>query len=518
MTQFQFNLAPERKIWSVTELTAHIRDQFARHFSNIWVEGEISNCKEAQSGHFYFTLKDDKAQVRCISFRNQFRLMKFRPEDGLHVTVRGGISVYEPRGEYQIYVEHIEPVGLGALQLAFEQLKRRLEAEGLFDEARKKTLPLLPRRIGLITSPHGDAVNDLIRILRRRFQGVCITLFPVRVQGQGAAAEIVEAISFFNQKRLVDVLIVARGGGSLEDLCAFNEENVARAIAASKIAIVSGIGHEADFTIADFVSDVRASTPSAAAELVVQTRREFDKHIADLWQSLAQRMSYALLHYKHRVQELSGHRGFRRPADLLLQARQRTDDLSGELAQRLRGRLELARRRFTIAKTRIDSFDLRSRTFSARLRLEKRTGELALRVAQRIRLKRERPEELSKRLAQKIQGPLARCRERFTVVRTRVRRFDFPGKIAEAHVRFERRFGDLHLQAERILRGKREGLDKLRLQLEERSPLRLLERGFAIAYDQAGHVLRSSDQVSVGDSVSIRLSHGILTTEVKKKS
>ena len=280
MTQFQFNLAPERKVWSVSELTARIRDLLAVEFPDIWVEGEISNCHASQSGHLYFTLKDARAQVRCVCFRNQFRLLKFRPEDGLHVTVRGSVSVYEPRGEYQIYVEHIEPVGLGALQLAFEQLKKRLEAGGLFDPARKKPLPVLPRRIGLVTSPRGAAVRDVVRILRRRFPNVHLILYPVRVQGEGAARDIVEAIGFFNRKQMVDVIILARGGGSLEDLWAFNEESVARAIAAATIPIISGVGHETDFTIADFVADLRASTPSAAAEIVVRTRQEFDHHLA----------------------------------------------------------------------------------------------------------------------------------------------------------------------------------------------------------------------------------------------
>lgn len=204
MTQFQFNLVPGRKVWSVTDLTARIRDLLAAEFTDIWVEGEISNCHEAQSGHLYFTLKDARAQVRCVCFRNQFRLLKFRPEDGLHVTLRGSISVYEPRGEYQIYVEHIEPVGLGALQLAFEQLKKRLAAEGLFDPARKKPLPVLPQRIGLVTSPRGAAVRDVVRILRRRFPNVHLILYPVRVQGEGAANDIVEAVRFFNAKQLVE--------------------------------------------------------------------------------------------------------------------------------------------------------------------------------------------------------------------------------------------------------------------------------------------------------------------------
>src|SRR5712692_5886205 len=450
MSQLQFNLMPERRAFTVTELTARIRDLFARNFTDIWVTGEISNCHEAQSGHIYCTLKDERAQVRCVCFKNQLRTMKFRPEDGLYVTVRGSISVYESRGEYQIYIEHIEPVGLGALQLAFEQLKKRLEAEGLFAANRKKPLPLLPSRIGLITSPSGAAVRDVVRILRRRFRNVHLTVYPVRVQGEGAAKEIVRAVQFFNRRLLVDVLILARGGGSLEDLWAFNEEEVARAIAASQIPVISGVGHETDFTIADFVADVRASTPSAAAELVVQTRREFDKHIADLRETLSGLIRYRLVEISRRVHELSDRRGFRRPLDLLRQQRQRADEMTSRLALGLRARLEQSRKRFNAAHLRIVSFDFRVKIAAFRLRLEKRAAELGLRI-------------------------------------------------------------------ERLLRRKRDRLEKLFLQLQERSPLRVLERGYAIATDAAGNVLCSADQVQLGDSVSLQLHRGRLTTEVKKK-
>src|SRR5258706_2844876 len=229
MSQLLFNLQPTRRVLTVSELTAKIRDLLAKTFTDITVQGEISNCREAQSGHIYFTLKDDRAQVRCVFFKQQQRGIKFRPEDGLQMTVRGSISVYESRGEYQIYVENLEPIGLGALQLAFEQLKKRLEAEGLFDPARKKPLPLLPSRIGIITSPRGAAVRDVVRILTRRFPNVHLTVYPVRVQGEGSAEEIVKALKFFNARKLVDVLIVARGGGSPGDFLTFNEENVAAA-------------------------------------------------------------------------------------------------------------------------------------------------------------------------------------------------------------------------------------------------------------------------------------------------
>jgi exodeoxyribonuclease VII large subunit len=448
--QLTFNLMPDRKTWTVSELTARIRDLLAKNFTDIWVVGEISNCREAQSGHIYFTLKDDRAQVRCVFFKQQQRGIKFRPEDGLQMTVRGSISVYETRGEYQIYVENLEPVGLGALQLAFEQLKKRLEAEGLFAAERKKPLPLLPSRIGLITSPRGAAVRDVVRILRRRFPNVHLTVYPVRVQGEGAAGEIVKALKFFNLKKFVDVLILARGGGSMEDLWAFNEEPVARAIAVSAIPVISGVGHETDFTIADFVADVRASTPSAAAELVVQTRREFDKHIADLRETLASQIRYRLLELSRRVHELSARRGFRRPLDLLRQQRQRADEMTSRLALGLRAQLEKSRKRFTAAHLRIMSFDFRSKIAAFRLRLEKRSADLSVR-------------------------------------------------------------------AERLLRAKRERLARLALQLEERSPLRVLERGYAIATDAAGNVLRDAAQVSLGDSVAVQLHRGRLTTEVKKK-
>ncbi|MGH8276944.1 MAG: exodeoxyribonuclease VII large subunit, partial [Steroidobacteraceae bacterium] len=438
MTQLTLNLMPERKVWTVSELTAKIRDLLAKNFTNISVQGEISNCREAQSGHIYFTLKDDRSQVRCVFFKQQQRGIKFRPEDGLQMTVRGSISVYEARGEYQIYVESLDPVGLGALQLAFEQLKKRLETEGLFAAQRKKPLPLLPNRIGVITSPRGAAVRDIVRILTRRFHNVHLTVYPVRVQGEGAAVEIVKALKYFNQKNLADVLILARGGGSMEDLWAFNEEIVARAIAASEIPVISGVGHETDFTIADFVADMRASTPSAAAELVVQTRREFDKHIADLRETLAGLIRYRLLESSRRVHELSARRGFRRPLDLLRQQRQRADEMTSRLALGLRARLEQSRKRFTAAHLRIVSFDFRVKISAFRLRLEKRAADLGLR-------------------------------------------------------------------AERLLRSKRDRWQRLSLQLQERSPLRVLERGYAIATDAAGTLLRDANQVALGDSVSIQL-------------
>ena len=437
-------------MYTVSDLTARIRELLARNFTDVSVQGEISNCRPATSGHIYFTLKDERAQVRCVLFKQQQRGMKFRPEDGLKVTVRGSVSVYEARGEYQIYVEAVEPMGRGALQVAFEQLKKKLDAEGLFDPARKKALPLLPSRIGLITSPAGAAVRDVVRILKRRFPNVHLSLFPVRVQGQGAAEEIVQALAHFNRKRSADVILMVRGGGSIEDLWAFNEEKVARAIASSVIPVISGVGHETDFTIADFVADVRASTPSAAAELVVQTRREFDKHVADLRESLESLVRYRLLELSRRVHELAGRRGFRRPLDLLRQRRQRADELTSRLALGLRARLELSRKRLTTAHLRIARFDFRAKVAALRLRLEKQSHDLSARADRLVRLKQERWQRLT-------------------------------------------------------------------LQMQERSPLKVLERGYAIATDTAGVALRDVNQVLVGAEVRIQLHRGRLTTEVKNK-
>jgi len=450
MDQLRFNLQPERRVYTVSDLTARIRELLARNFTDVSVQGEISNCRPATSGHIYFTLKDERAQVRCVLFKQQQRGMKFRPEDGLKVTVRGSVSVYEARGEYQIYVEAVEPMGRGELQVAFEQLKKKLDAEGLFDPARKKALPLLPSRIGLITSPAGAAVRDVVRILKRRFPNVHLSLFPVRVQGQGAAEEIVQALAHFNRKRSADVILMVRGGGSIEDLWAFNEEKVARAIASSVIPVISGVGHETDFTIADFVADVRASTPSAAAELVVQTRREFDKHVADLRESLESLVRYRLLELSRRVHELAGRRGFRRPLDLLRQRRQRADELTSRLALGLRARLELSRKRLTTAHLRIARFDFRAKVAALRLRLEKQSHDLSARADRLVRLKQERWQRLT-------------------------------------------------------------------LQMQERSPLKVLERGYAIATDTAGVALRDVNQVLVGAEVRIQLHRGRLTTEVKNK-
>src|SRR6476646_9926505 len=266
---------PPRRVVTVSELTNAIRDLLETGFGDIWVEGELSNCRLWNTGHLYFTLKDGSAQIRGVIFRTALRYLKFKPADGLRVVARGKISVYEPKGEYQIVCEHLEPQGFGALQLAFEQLKKRLQGEGLFDAARKRPLPSLPRKIGIVTSLDGAAVRDIIKVLRRRYPNAQIVIRPARVQGEGAALDIARGLRAITRVRGVDVVIVGRGGGSIEDLWAFNEEVVARAIANCPVPVISAVGHETDTTIADFVADRRAPTPSAAAEIVVAAKDEF---------------------------------------------------------------------------------------------------------------------------------------------------------------------------------------------------------------------------------------------------
>ncbi|MGA2991487.1 MAG: exodeoxyribonuclease VII large subunit, partial [Candidatus Korobacteraceae bacterium] len=279
---FDFQSLPERRIWKLAELLSELRTRLERDYTDVWVEGEISNFRPAASGHLYFTLKDGEAQLRVVFFRMQARLLRFRPENGLSVIARGRLSIYEERGELQMIGEHLEPVGVGALQLAFEQLKKKLAAEGLFDKDRKKPIPGLPRRIGVVTSAQGAALQDILNILRRRHESLPVLIYPAQVKGEAAAREVSAGVRYFNRSRQVDVIVIARGGGSFEDLAAFNDEALARAIAASSLPVISAIGHETDFTICDFVADLRAPTPSAAAELVVRSKYELEQRLSGL--------------------------------------------------------------------------------------------------------------------------------------------------------------------------------------------------------------------------------------------
>jgi len=343
------------RIYSVSELTAELKALLENTFTGVWVEGEISNFKHHTSGHMYFTLKDDRGQLRAVMFRGSNRGLQFRPEDGLAVIVFGNVTIYEPRGEYQVYVEYMEPKGLGALQLAFEQLKTRLEAEGLFDLARKRPIPLLPKKIGLVTSPSGAAIRDILQIIHRRFANVQVLVFPVRVQGEGAAAEIVEGIEFLNKRGDIDVLIVARGGGSIEDLWAFNEEVVARAIYASQTPVISAVGHETDFTIADFVADVRAPTPSAAAELVISRKAELMQRVDDLFSRLVSHMRYRAERSGERLRSLERHLRLLSPLERVKRQRERLREGVLALQSSMSHRLALWRGELRTAAARLDS-------------------------------------------------------------------------------------------------------------------------------------------------------------------
>src|SRR5580658_2557434 len=272
MEQIALNWEPVRRAYTVSELTGELRGLLLEHFTDIWVSGEISGTKLAASGHYYFTLKDQTAQIRSVCYKMTARYLKFKPQDGIAVLARGRLDVYDARGELQLVVDSLEPQGHGALQFAFEQLKQKLAAEGLFDAARKRALPALPERIGVVTSPTGAVIRDILEILERRCPGRHIRLYPAQVQGEGAGEQIAAGVDYFSQSGWAEVVIVARGGGSMEDLWAFNEERLARAIAECAVPVISAVGHETDFTIADFVADLRAPTPSAAAELVIATR------------------------------------------------------------------------------------------------------------------------------------------------------------------------------------------------------------------------------------------------------
>ncbi len=357
MTQGLLSFAPERKIFTVSELSLEIKNLLEKKFPDVWVTGEVSNYRGATSGHLYFTLKDASAQIRAVCFRNQARYLKFKPQDGISVIARGHLSVYEARGEYQLYVDYLEPAGIGALQLAFEQLKQKLAAEGLFDPARKKPLPVLPRAIGVVTSPTGAVVRDILRILKRRFRNMNVTVYPVKVQGEGAAEEIAEGIGYFSKHPIVDVLIVARGGGSLEDLWAFNEEVVARAIAASQIPVISAVGHETDFTIADFVADLRAPTPSAAAELVVHRKQDFADELRERARRMGQVMRLKLSEAREQFTALRMHHVFQTIRTRLGERAQRVDDCVVELNRLMRNILHDVRQEWLVASSGILHYD-----------------------------------------------------------------------------------------------------------------------------------------------------------------
>jgi exodeoxyribonuclease VII large subunit len=376
MVSRKWFMEEERQIYTVSEITRNIKFILEEQFSHIWVEGEVSNLRAPSSGHLYFTLKDESAELRVAMFRNRSQYLKFRLDNGLSVIASGVVTVYERKGEYQLIVEELEPRGRGALHLAFEQLKKKLYEEGLFDEKYKQPLPMLPLKIGVVTSPTGAAVKDMINIIHRRFSNIQILLNPVKVQGPGAAEEIAEALDEFNRTREVDVIIIGRGGGSLEDLWAFNEEVVARAIYRSSIPVVSAVGHEVDYTISDFVADLRAPTPSAAAELVVPMKEELKVKIEILDARLKSSLINTISLFKERLRIVTERYVLRQPQNIIRQLAQRIDELDRRLPVGATHALRISRERLSSSLGKLESLNplsILNRGYSLSLRLPQKT-------------------------------------------------------------------------------------------------------------------------------------------------
>jgi exodeoxyribonuclease VII large subunit len=450
LEQLGFSFQPQRRIFSVSDLVGTVRTALEREYTDVWIGGEISNYRPADSGHLYFTLKDGEAQLRVVMFRTQARLLRFRPDNGMEVVARGRVTIYESRGELQLIAEYLEPKGAGALQIAFEQLKAKLAAEGLFEQSRKRSIPILPRSIGVITSPRGAAIHDMLNVLRRRHATARLLIYPAQVQGESAAGEVASGIRYFNKSGKVDVIVIARGGGSLEDLAAFNNEALARVIASSELPIISAIGHETDFTIADFVSDMRAATPSAAAEMVISARQQLEEQIGSLTRRLEHGIRYRLMLNRQRFQELGEHRAVLRMSDAIRRREQRLDELSTRLVGLEKDLLQGFRRRLELAAVRVRHHDLR-RVFQG----------------------------LQKGL-QSISAQLPRAMRN-------------------------------------VLFSRRARWEQLSVRLEGLSPLKILERGYAVVFDPSGKLLSDVSQVSVGDMVNVRLARGGLDAKVVKK-
>jgi exodeoxyribonuclease VII large subunit len=451
---FRFT-APERRVWTVRGLVAAVRAHVEREYSDAWVEGEISNFRAQGSGHLYFTLKDGNAQMRVVMFGSKARLLRFRPADGMQVVVRGRVTIYEERGDLQIAAEYIEPKGAGGLQVAFEQLKAKLEAEGLFAAERKKAIPTLPGRIGIVTSPQAAALRDILNILQRRHHSVNTVIYPAQVQGDVAAGEVAAGVRYFNDvrhdaSRSVEVIIVGRGGGSAEDLAAFNDEGLARTVAASEIPVISAVGHETDFTICDFVADLRAPTPSAAAELVIRSRVEVENQAEAVGDRLVRAMERRLLEARHALMERAQDGAFARMMDLIRQRQQKVDDLTFRLERVQRQTLEQVRRRLEMVAAAVRHYDLRRVLAGIRGELDAVTAAMASAMKNQL-------------LQNKV-------------------------------------------RIERIGRA-----------LETLSPLAILERGYALVFDEAGQLVKDAAAVSAGEEISVRVARGEIGAVVSKK-
>jgi exodeoxyribonuclease VII large subunit len=366
-----------RRVWSVGELVGEVRSHIEREYADVWVEGEISNLRSAPSGHLYFTLKDGESQLPVVLFRRQSQLLRFRPADGQQVLVRGKVSVYEQRGQMQLVAEFLEPLGAGSLQLAFEQLRERLREEGLFAPERKRPLPAFPRCVGIITSPAGAVIRDFLNIVGRRHAALQVLLYPAVVQGNSAAAEVAAGIAHFNLTCSADVIVIARGGGSLEDLAPFNSEVLARAIAASELPVVSAVGHETDFTIADFVADLRAPTPSAAAELITEAQHKVEEYIDQLWRRLERAGRYKLMQASEHLARLSIDASLQRLRNVFGRRQQRLDELCFRMEASWRSSAQLRHDRLSRATNRLLHQDAMRRMLVLRERMQSLDGRMA---------------------------------------------------------------------------------------------------------------------------------------------
>ncbi len=358
-----------RRIWPVHLLVEQLRERVEAEWVDVWVEGEVSNLRAAPSGHFYFTLKDADAQLPVVLFRRQVLLLRFRPAEGTHVLVRGRVSIYAQRGQLQLVGETVEPLGTGALQLAFEQLREKLKAEGLFDAARKRSLPLYPRRVAIVTSPTGAVVRDFLHIVERRHSRLQVLVYPVPVQGEGAPEEMERALTELNRMEDIQLIVLARGGGSLEDLAAFNSERLARAIAASRLPVVSAIGHETDFTIADFVADLRAPTPSAAAELVTSALYGVEERLTELWNRQGRVVRYHLLRFNRQLDALAVKGVQWKVTSQMQRLTQRLDDLGTRMDLAASRRLRRTERAVEALTGAVHRHDPRQRLSALQMRL-----------------------------------------------------------------------------------------------------------------------------------------------------
>ena len=414
---------PERRIWTVRDLVASVRTHIEREYSDAWVEGEISNFRAQNSGHLYFTLKDQNSQVSVVMFRSSARLLRFKPTDGMQVVVRGRVTIYEDRGQLQMIAEYVEPKGAGALQIAFEQLKAKLEAEGLFEASRKKAIPALPRAIGIVTSPQAAVLRDLLQILHRRHRTVNVLIFPAQVQGETASTEVANGVRHFNRAKNVEVIIVARGGGSAEDLAAFNDEALARIVAESHLPVISAVGHETDFTIIDFVADLRVPTPSAAAEMVIRSRQEIEEQVERLGERLEKATRYRLLMGRQQLTQLAQHGAFGRMMDLIRRRQQKADELMNRLVHAERDVLERQRRRFETLSAAVRHYDLRLVLAGVRRELDAKDSSMAVAARNALLQKRARLERLTSQI--EALSPLAILERGYALV------FDADGKLVK---------------------------------------------------------------------------------------